>query len=389
MLIGVLFCGQPAPQSAPPPVEKTSPVPYLLAADDVIDISVINFSNLSSRMVIPPDGMITVPLLEPIPVTGKTTTELAKLLTEKWRKYVVNPSVTVSLTQKRKQSVLFYGYVGRVGTLEYRPGLRIIEALAESGGAAVNGDLRKVTLTRQSGEKRVLDLHHPETKRGTEMDVELASGDVIYVPEYRTQITILGEVGAPGSIEYKENMTILDLLRAANNVKSETADLAAATLLRDGEEIKVDLDALLLRGDLSKNIILAAGDRLLVPEIKNRTYVLGAVRAPGYYQYKAGDRVLDALKASGGTTQEANMSKITVVRMNKAKEKDGKAPLLVADIEKMKKGDLSGNILLEPGDMLFVPNRKRGFSLQDMVGFTFGVQGISGIFQLLSGRLFR
>jgi protein involved in polysaccharide export with SLBB domain len=221
------------------------------------------------------------------------------------------------------------------------------------------------------------------------MDVELASGDVIYVPEYRTQITILGEVGAPGSIEYKENMTILDLLRAANNVKSETADLAAATLLRDGEEIKVDLDALLLRGDLSKNIILAAGDRLLVPEIKNRTYVLGAVRAPGYYQYKAGDRVLDALKASGGTTQEANMSKITVVRMNKAKEKDGKAPLLVADIEKMKKGDLSGNILLEPGDMLFVPNRKRGFSLQDMVGFTFGVQGISGIFQLLSGRLFR
>src|SRR5207244_1376450 len=102
---GGLAQNQPAPAQ---PVRRPIPAPYQLAAEDQIAITVINFTNLSiPSLIVPPDGKIAVPLLEPIDVIGKTTDELARLLTEKWRKYVINPSVTVSLMAKRKENILF------------------------------------------------------------------------------------------------------------------------------------------------------------------------------------------------------------------------------------------------------------------------------------------
>jgi protein involved in polysaccharide export with SLBB domain len=343
--------------------QAAPPLPYLLAGEDAISITVINFPMLTTQMVVPPDGRITVPLLDPILVTGKTTTELAELLTEKWRKYVINPSVTVALTQKRRENVLFYGFVTKAGTLEYRTGLRLIEALAEVGGIGSTGDPSQVTLTHKLGEKKLLDVSHPETRGGTDVDVLLQPGDVIFVPELRTQISILGEVNRPGSLPYKEDVTILDALTASGGVK-DTADLTTATLLRDGKETKVDLDGLLRHGDLSQNMKLRAGDRLMVPEIRNRTYVFGNVGAPGYYAYKPGDRVLDALKASGGPGKDADLGKINVIHIDKQKNAATKVQVNIDKV--LKKGDLTGNVLLQPGDVLFVPDRRHGFQIGDL-----------------------
>ena len=85
-----------------PPATKVVASPtYQLGPEDTINIQVIGHQQLSVQMVVPPDGKITVPLLDPIDVTGKTTQELSSLLADKWRKYIVNPSVTVSLSAKR------------------------------------------------------------------------------------------------------------------------------------------------------------------------------------------------------------------------------------------------------------------------------------------------
>src|SRR5262249_11271365 len=154
--------------------------------------------------------------------------------------------------------------------------------------------------TRKSGEKQTLNLSRPETRGGTDVDIQLQAGDVIYVPERRTQITVVGEVNKAGSFDYKDDMTVMDAIGLAGGVRPETADYNAATLIHDGKESKLDLDALLRKGDLAQNIRLVAGDRIMVPEFKNRTYTFGAVAKSGYYPFKEGDRVMDALNASGG-----------------------------------------------------------------------------------------
>jgi len=385
----MLTLGTSAPQQpGVVPEEKTAPAPYLLAADDTIDISVINFPELSAKLIVPPDGQITVRLLPQIAVTGMTTTDLTKYLTEKWRRYVVDPSITVVLVEKRKETVLFYGFIEQVGTIVYRPGLHLIEALAELGGAKENGDLKRVKLTRRGGGKQTLDISRPETRGGTPADIVLEPGDVLYIPEKNVQVSILGEVTQPGSFAYKEDATILELLKAAGNIK-ESADLAGATLLRDGKETPLDLESLLHKGDLRQNLTIEAGDRILIPEIRNRTYIFGAVNTPGYYNFKIGDRILDALKSSGGATKDADFAKITVIQMSKARDKGGKASMLMVDIGKIKKGDLSGNVALEPGDVVFVPDRKRGFQLNDVMGLSWGISGIQGLMSIFTGRIFR
>ncbi|HLV80402.1 MAG TPA: SLBB domain-containing protein [Chthonomonadaceae bacterium] len=375
----------PPPQNAVPPAvpatQKTPP-PYLLAGDDVISINVVNFSNLCvPSLVIPPDGKIAVPLLEPFSILGMSQDDVARTLTDRWRKYVINPAVSVSLVKKRQENVLFFGFITHPGTVEYRDGLHLIEALAQVGGAEMTGDLSKLTITHKTGEKQTLDLSHPETRGGTEADLALAAGDVIYVPEKRDQFSVLGEVEKPGSYDYKENMTVLDALTAVGGIK-ETADLNAATLIHEGKESKIDLEGLLRHGEMSVNVKLASGDRLMVPEIRNRTYVYGAVGRPGWYTFKPGDRVLDALNGCGGPNSEANLSKVNVIHIDKAKNT---ATVVTVDIDKfLKKGDTKPNVALEPGDVLFIPNKKHAFSFNDILGVLSGMSLVGGAARLLT-----
>src|SRR5579862_8467823 len=163
--------------------QPAAPAPYLLAAEDVISINVINFTNLSTQMEIPPDGKVTVPLLDPILVVGKTTEEVTEILRTNWSRYVIHPSITVTLVRKRPENILLYGFVNKVGTIDYHPDLHLIEALAKVGGAMENGDLSQVALTRKDGQKLTIDLRHPEKKGGTEADLLLQVGDMIYIPE--------------------------------------------------------------------------------------------------------------------------------------------------------------------------------------------------------------
>ncbi|MCC6484193.1 MAG: SLBB domain-containing protein [Armatimonadetes bacterium] len=380
----VLPCvGICATDTAPQPASavQTEPAAYVLAPDDAVSINVANFANLSTQAVVLPDGKITVPLLGSISVEGKTTTELARLLTDEWNKYVVDPVVTVALTQRRKASVLVYGFANKGGEVEFRPMLHISEALALAGGAAINGDLQKVTLTHRNGDKKVLDLTKPETLPGTDRDVVLQEGDIIYIPERRTQVNVIGEVNRPGSFDYRDDITVLDALGAAGGVR-DSADLSAATLERGGKEQPLDLEALLRRGEMTPNIKLEPGDRILVPEIQNRTYIFGAVAKPGWYPFKPGDRVLDALNASG-IAQNADYRNVNLIKIDKTEKT---AAVQTVNLENfLKKGDVTANAALAPGDVVFVSEKKRAFKLQDALGILSSISILDNTFRILTG----
>jgi len=373
----------PAPGALPRPVAPpAAPNTYLLAADDVLSVKAVNFPDLSTEVTVSPDGTITVPLLPPLLVTGKTTTDVARLLARQWDEYVVRPTVGVSLVHKRAQSVLVYGSIARAGTIEYHPLLRILSALAENGGAAPTGDLAAVTVTHPDGTGQTLDLSRPETKGGTGKDIILQAGDVIYIPERRSQFSVVGEVGRPGSFDYKDEMTVLDALTQVGGVK-DTADLAGATLVHGGTERPLNLDALLRRGDLSGNARLSPGDRILVPEIHNRTYVFGAVGRPGYYAFKPGDRVLDALNAST-PDHEADLARVNVIHVDKI---NNTAVVKTVDINKvLTKGEMQANVPLQAGDVLYVPDKRHKIGFQEVLSALSGLSVVSSATRLLTGH---
>ncbi len=338
----------------------SAPAGYALGAGDVISIQVINFPELSvQQATVPPDGRISVALLGALPVAGKTTESIAHTLTHKWGDYVVNPSVSVLLVQKRKETIQVFGAVARPDTVEFQPELHVLEAVAKSGGFDPQSDPSMVTVTHRNGQRQIVNLSHPEVKGGTDQDIILGPSDVVYVPQRHTQISVLGEVTKPGNLEYKENMNVLDALGGAGGIK-DTADLSGATLIHNNKQQPIDLNGLLRRGTMGANVALAPGDSIVVPELHNRTYVFGAVAKPGYYAFQPGDRVLDALNGSGGPLQTADLGKVNVIHIAKDKQT---AQTQTVDIGKfLTKGDMQANVPLAVGDVVFVPDKKHGAS---------------------------
>lgn len=352
---------------------------YLLGPDDVISIHVVNFPEFdAAELVVPPDGKIAVQLLGQIKVAGKTVDQVASELQEGFSDYIKGYSVTVGLVHKRTaRAISVYGYAMRGGTIPFHEGTHVLDAIAEMGGAGQTGDLSKVVVTHHDGSSVALDLSNPETKASTPANILLAQGDLVYVPERHDMVNVVGEVVNPGSVTYQDAMRVPEAIKAAGGVKEESADLKAASITRDGKKIPLDLDAYYKGTDSSADIAVEPGDTIEIPEVRNRIYVFGAVGHNGFFNFKPGDRVLDAISAQGGYSANADLRKVSVITIDKQKDL---SHIQYVNIDGfLHKGDLKENVALQPGNVIFVPDKKRGFRLVDILTPLAAVNLIRGV----------
>ncbi len=372
----------PAPLALPVTPAVVNPANYTLMPADELSITVVNFPQLNADVIVPPDGTVSVPLLQPVSVVGKTPNQVAQILTRQWKTYVVNPAVTVALKVKHPQNVQFYGFVTRPGLATYTDGLRLLEGLAEVGGALPTGDLSAVTVTHKTGQVEKLNLSHPETKGGTGSDIFLREDDNVYVPEYRGQVSVTGEVKTPGSYAYKDGMTVLDALTQVGNVNPDTADLNNSTLTRNGIISKIDLDALLKRADQKANVTLQAGDIINVPLNYNHTYVFGDVAKPGQFIFKPGDRLIDAFN-NAGLNSDAKVREVNVIHQTR---NTNTASMEVVDMSKfLWHGDIAGNPILQPGDVIYIPKNSEHVTVANVLSGAIGLHAINQTTGVING----
>jgi protein involved in polysaccharide export with SLBB domain len=173
---------------------------------------------------------------------------------------------------------------------------------------------------------------------------------------------LLGQVARPGAYEMQDGWTVAELVAVAGGPTSGAA-LSRAFIVRKSETIPVNLEQLLDSGNPSANATLSSGDLVIVPETKSRVVIMGQVAKPGPYGIKAGDRVVDVLSSAGGPTQGARTDEIGIIR-----QKDSKPVVTPINLDKFyKSGDLSQNLTLEPGDVIYVPT-KAGVNWAQILG---------------------
>jgi len=84
-----------------------------------------------------------------------------------------------------------------------------------------------------------------------------------------SQIQIIGQVAKPQSIPYREGMKVLDAVLAVGGLGQFAAGNRAKivrSVNHKKQEIRVKLDDLTNKGDMSQNLALQPGDVLVVPE---------------------------------------------------------------------------------------------------------------------------
>ena len=138
-----ILSADPAPPAAPLPAAPVSSPPtgpvavdpsYVIGADDSIQIEVWKEPNFSKNLPVRPDGMITLPLVGDVPAAGRTPTQLAGDLTIQLKKFINDPTVTVSVLQVNSRRIYFFGEVGHPGPLTLTPGMTILQAIDTAGG---------------------------------------------------------------------------------------------------------------------------------------------------------------------------------------------------------------------------------------------------------------
>ncbi|MCX7925630.1 MAG: polysaccharide biosynthesis/export family protein [Fimbriimonadales bacterium] len=206
----------------------------------------------------------------------------------------------------------------------------------------------------QAGGLTTSELEQLIGRRYREMDILREPRISVTILQFhRPRVSVLGFVQRPGAYEFKEGDRVLDALSQGGGVIPERARLEGAWMQRlDGTKISLNLHRLLYEGDLTQNILLQDGDTIYVPEeTQNRYFVGGQVKRPGLYTWRPGLTVLDALSQAAWETERARLSQTFVVR----KKPDGSEERIRVDLVRLlNKGDMSQDIPLQPGDVVYV-----------------------------------
>jgi polysaccharide export outer membrane protein len=156
---------------------------YRIGVEDELQISVWREPEMSNTVVVRPDGMITMPLLNDIQVVGLRTEDLQALLTEKLKPFVNEPQVTVIVRQIRSRRVYVFGQVARQGTFQLNTRKTVLEVLAEAGGISQFAKSRAMYILRtQSGKRVRIPIDYKKVVAGQSQNLALYPGDVIVVP---------------------------------------------------------------------------------------------------------------------------------------------------------------------------------------------------------------
>jgi polysaccharide export outer membrane protein len=111
--------------------------------------------------------------------------QLTNQITEKLKKFLTDPHVTVTVTAVNSRRVYIIGEVARPGAFPLQPNMTVLQALTSAGGPSPYAKTTKIYMLRtENGVQTKVAFNYKEVVKGrsTEQNVTLKPGDTIVVP---------------------------------------------------------------------------------------------------------------------------------------------------------------------------------------------------------------
>jgi len=282
--------------------ERRGTPEYLLGPGDVLRITFWEGAKSTEYIAeVRSDGKISYAFMDDVVVSGRTVGELHEALVEGLKSYIRSPRLEVVVKEYKSKSVLLFGQINKIPPGPSGPG------------------------------------KYPLRGRTTILDLIVSAGGPV--------------MGRGGSF------TGMGQTQVVVGDEGGNADMRNVELLRKGRRFTLNLYDVMFKGDLSQNVIVDSGDMVTVPELPifgERIYVLGEVNSQGIYRLKDASDLLASLALAGGPTRLAIKSDIKIIR---GYQENKNAPIILSasydDITKQ--GDISQNVALKNGDIVWVP----------------------------------
>ena len=248
---------------------------YVIGPEDLLEVNVFELPELKTTTRVLGDGTVSLPLLGVVPAAGLTKTGFeARLRDLLEARFLLDPQVTIAVTEFRSKQVSVIGAVTKPGTFEMIGPRSVLQMISEAGGLTKEAGADILILRKtESGqvERLHLDLDDLFIKGNPELNLALAPGDVINVPIDRPiYVFVDGAVKSPGQVESKSSrpITLLQAVSRAGGL-SERANLRGVHILRrtaDGSQQRIPVNLREIRKGKADDIDLQDGDVVVVPE---------------------------------------------------------------------------------------------------------------------------
>jgi polysaccharide export outer membrane protein len=235
---------QPAAQPNAEPALKENPLEllrkfepspdeeYLLGKGDEITVNFAGRPEMQAKLVVGPDGRITLPLAGDIMVAGLTRPASAKAIETALADYYTNLSAQVTITKYTANRIVLLGAVDHPGSFTFDGTPTLLEVLARGGVEAgpnksgttpdVNQIPERCAIYRGTDQVVWVELRAMMESGNALADLRLRRDDVVYVPSTTERfISVLGEVQHPGAIPLAYNSTLASILAQAGGVTTQ------------------------------------------------------------------------------------------------------------------------------------------------------------------------
>jgi protein involved in polysaccharide export with SLBB domain len=346
---------------------------------DSVQINLPGEASLNRAFQVDKTGRIELPEVGPIYVAGYKDDQLDKAVREQLSQVYRDLNTLRVFVAKRQILISVQGYVQNPGEYTLADNATVQMAIYAAGGLRAGAQLDRLQLKR-AGEVKLFNYKQFLDTGVNSTLPKLASLDTLFVPasplvgnieqefdaaklanagdsaDSRTAIKVFGEVNAPGSFSYKQEMNLVDLLMRSGGV-TRYASVEQIRVISGNTPALFNLKRYLDTGDESLLPNIEAGATIFVPkmeeEIKsgaNTVYVMGEVAFPGAYEGNKGATFMDILANAGGPTRFAESRQIRLIKAN--------GRVIRFDLTAYSEG-LTNQMppAIEAGDALFVPEK--------------------------------
>ncbi len=289
---------------------------YVIGPQDSLAVHIWNVPDQNfNRSYIAPverDGMVVIPQVGAIPVGGQTFSQAERTIHARLSMLLKRFELHVSMARIRTMKVYVVGEVARPGAYELSALATASNAIYAACGPSRSGSLRQIRIMREGKTVGQLDLYEFLLQGDRRQDNRLQAGDVVLVPPLGPVVAISGSVKRPAIYEMKPGARLTEVLTLAGGL-TPLSDRQRCHVFRQDPALQernmIDVDlvrALASQGSEKSRLgaeggdpILLDGDYIRIPslptQVVNVVSLVGAVKSPGPYEYRAGMRVKEIL----------------------------------------------------------------------------------------------
>jgi polysaccharide export outer membrane protein len=237
---------------------------YVVGEEDILKITVYDHPDLTTVARVSGEGLINLPLIGAVKVSGLTTAQISQKVTELLADgYVVDPHVSVFVEEFKSRKTIIMGQVNKPGVYALSGSTTFLELLSKAGGLTKEaGDKAIIKRKALSSDKTeiiiTLDLKKLLEEGDVSSDVLLMESDSVYIAKAGV-FYITGEVKKPDAYKYEEGTTVIKAATMAGGF----TDKASSGRIRIIRKVQ-GKDKIIEKAEMDEPVL--PGDIIVVPE---------------------------------------------------------------------------------------------------------------------------